>query len=336
MDRVGTPAGYFYLGLIFTVFLTLLTPFIVYVPQGDSVRILMLIVFAHAHFIVAYLYYIDILRKNIPRMRYLFLFLAAFILIVCAYYFARYVWFVSLAIFISILTAIYFFVHHVIDIFYFREKFFGKQKLRRAKDTYLLLAYIVSFVSTFFVYAFWVMHRDTFIGISYVHLLLVFSYVVLFVSAVFLYRKGNAYTLLFIAFIPVVFLAPSILQKVSYDEVRFFLIFWHVFLWFIMYPLLLYLRNTATLEKKVRPQSGPLVSRFLNTTRANVRNFLLFYLSINVLVLVLYFSIAYVGGTPPLGDAMLKGHVLLGLAYIDLWTFAHITFSFFPKEVKQT
>lgn len=324
---------YFYIGLIVSVALATLATLTVNISDGGPLRIAILLVIAQTHFIIAYLYYIDILRVKLQNPRKVLLFLIPFLALVIAYYFTRYIWLIAFAPLISLLTTVYFLVHHFENIYYFGENF--HQNLlpeKRTNTGYWFVAFIVASVLSVLTYSYYVLEKSD-PNTLFTLWLFLLSFGVLGFITYKLYTKINTKKALLFLPIPVVFVGPLFLQSIAYVDLRFFIIFWHVFMWMLLYPLFLRFRNKETFPKEVAALPSSLLPSFLRKTRSTMWNFIMFYAFMNALLLFLYVFTAKVQGVTPLSDDMVYNSFFWGIAYFDMWAFAHITFSFFPKRV---
>lgn len=325
---------FFYVGLALSALLAVLSPFISTLPLGGLFMIAVLIVFGHSHFLVAYLYYIDILRLTFSGNRKkLFLYLASFVAIILLFYFAKYVWFVSFAPLFSLVVFTVFISHHTENMFFLGEDF--SQNFRRKKRSNLnvwLIPYFVALFMSFMTYAYYVLERGNTDTIFTIWVFLL-SFFVLCFTVYKLYKKIAARRMLLLLSVLLVFAGPFLLQNVSFEKLSIIAMFWHFLAWFILYGVLLYSRNSGELPQKIKLLPSSAVSNFLRKTRSNVWNYLMFQVAFIALVAFLYVLTARVQGFAPLSNEMVNGGFFWGWAYFEMWTFAHIIFTILPKGV---
>lgn len=326
---------FFYSGLFLAAFLAALAPFISKLPGGGSLMMVTLIVFGHAHFLVAYLYYIDILRITFSgNRRKLFLYLASFIATVLVFYFAKYVWFVSFASIFSLIVFAVFISHHVENMFVIGEDF--HQDFKRNKRSYTnfwLVIYFVALFMSFMTYGYYVIENGVVDTIFTLWVFLI-PLAILFFSVSKLYFKAINRKLLLLLPILGIFCSPYILQNVSFGTFSIFAMYWHFLAWFILYAFVLLLRDSRGAPKKISELPISKISSFLRKTRSGIWNYLMFQIFIMALVAFLYVLTAKIQGFPPLSGDMVNDGFFWGWKYFEMWTFAHIIFTLLPKGIK--
>lgn len=324
---------YFYVGLIISVAVALLLALTINTSNGSPLRIATLLIIAQTHFVVAYLYYIDILRIKLPNAKKAVSFLILFLALVVAYYFIRYVWIIAFAGLISLLTTVYFLVHHFENIYYFGENF--HQDLLPKKRTnvgYWFVAFIASFVVSILTYTYYVLEKGD-PNTLFKSWLFLLSFGVFGFIVYKIYTKIKTKRMLLFLPIPIIFAGPFILQNITYTDLRFVIVFWHLFMWALLYPMLLHFRNKAEFPSNVEALPSSLLPSFLRKTRSTVWNFIMFYAAMNLLFLFLYVYTAKIQGVTPLSNEMVYNSFFWSITYFDMWAFAHITFTFLPKRV---
>lgn len=324
---------YFYFGVILSGVIALAIPITLRSFDLETLTIAILVVAGQAHFIIAYLYYIDILRIRLPSPKKMLIFGGSFILLVVAYYFTRYVWLVALTPTISFFALIYFFTHHAENIFHFGEDFHQNLRpKRRSTLNFWLVTYTIALFTTFIIYAYYILESSSSFTIFNIWYLLV-SFAILFFAVFKVYREISTKRVLLLSSILLVFTGPFFLKYITLKEMAIIIPLWHVIMWLILYPIRLHFRDKEGFPKRIGELPTSLVSKFLRKTRENVWNFIMFYIFVNAFMLFLYFYSANIQGLPALSSEMAYNGIFWGYSYFELWAFAHITFSFFPKTV---
>ncbi len=301
--------------------------------QGTLLRIILLVVIGQAHFVIAYLYYIDIIRVQLPTWRRRIAFLGAFGAVVLVYYFVRYEWFTQLTLMMSALTIMYFLVHHVKDML----EYSGKFDFTPAAPTPSVwtIAFSISWTLLFISFAYYILDGS---GQTLFTWWLVVPAAILFLYVGVRTLQAATHPLwraTIIGATLAVFSGPVIFQFVPSEDLRLFIVFWHIFMWMFLYPMHLYARNAKSSPPPAALQQLPVswVSALLKRTRANPLNFAIFYLAMNTAMAFAYVSSAHLQGLSPVSTDMVYTGIFWGYIYFDLWAFAHVTFSFFPKRL---
>jgi len=332
---MSLPSTYFYFGICFSVLLALGASLISLVPNGEPLRIVLLISLAQTHILIGYVFYFDIVRTRVTSKSKFVMLLGGFLGVVVLYYFSRYVWTSVLVVIIPLLTMLYFILHHTLDLFYFKEKFERESFSQTLKELkYWLIGLATSFFGLSLSYT-WIFFFRT---QGHSPRLLVTGIFFIFCTLFFflligIYKRAPHYRRWLVISTPLAFGGPILFHFISFNDFKIFIIFWRVLLWLVMYPLLLHFRNKNGIARKTIPDTHSFISSFIRKTKASVRNFLAFYVVVNVLMACLFVLTAHLIGAPLLSDTMVYNNIFWGFLYFDLWTFAHVTFSFFPKEV---
>lgn len=294
----------------------------------------MTIILGQAHFFIAYLYYIDILRVNFSgNGKKLLLLIASFVGIVLLFYFAKHVWFVAFAPYFTLLAFTIFIVHHIENMFLIGEDF--NQNFFRKKRTSLsvwVITYAVSFFLSFMAYAYYVLERGNPNTIFTIWVFSVF-FTVLCVSVFKIYKEISKYRLPFLLSIPFVFTAPFFLQKVSFAEFTLVIAGWHFLAWLILYGFILVLRKKEDFPTKIKELPPSLISRIIRKTRENVWNYTIFNISMAAIMVFLYILTANIQDIAPLSHDMVQGGFFWGYEYFQIWVVAHVVFTFLPKKI---
>lgn len=321
---------FFYVGLIISFLLAALTPLITNLPNGNALRIVAIVILGQAHFFIAYLYYIDILRINFSGNGKKFLtFLISFLALIVMFYLFRYVWFSAFATLITLFVFVIFATHHFENMFFLGEDF-NQSFLRRKRSSLniWLISYITSLVVSFVTYSYYMLNVK-----SFTIWIFLISFAVLCISLFKVYTKTNTYKMPLLLSPLLVFTGPFFLQNVLFLELRFFMLSWHFFAWLILYAFILALRNKDQFPKEIKKLPHSLISKFLRKTRENVWNYVMFNVLVGILMVFLYVLTSKIQGIAPLSDEMVYYGFFWGLMYLEMSAFAHIAFTIFPKKV---
>lgn len=321
---------FFYTGLAISFLLAALTPLLINLPNGYAFRIAIIIILGQAHFFIAYLYYVDILRVNFSgEGKKLLLLLASFVGIVLIFYFAKYVWFVAFAPLITLLAFTVFVVHHIENMFFIGEDF--NQSFLRKKRSSLsmwVITYVISFFMSFMIYAYYVLGVKTFT----IWIFLI-SFAVLCISLFKVYKKINSYKLPLLLLPLLVFTGPFFLQKISFVEFSLVITFWHFLAWLVLYGFILVLRKKEDFPTKIKELPSSYISKIIRKTRENVWSYTMFNIFVGALMIFLYVLTSKIQGITPLSNEMVNNGFFWGYEYFQIWVVAHIVFTFLPKKV---